>query len=265
MAWDPIRQYCDRVCRRIRFRPAREQIYEELLGHMEDHAQALQDRGMDARQARQAAAAAMGDADRLGADLDRLHTPWYPRLTRVFCILALLILCAGFFAARDGVMAGMTWAPFAAPQTLVLGDESGIYPPRTVLASGTAVGGGQIGPYFFSDTGAAQLYRYDTDANGLPLAEPEYRLDLVVSALCPAFWLPPLDAGYLTASLSCDSGPLSDLPRLSACSERGLFRQFYAISVYFSQPVSLPQTFTIEFGDNHQLVYQFTAREVTAP
>ena len=265
MAWDPIRQYCDRVCRRIRFRPAREQIYEELLGHMEDHAQALQDRGVDARQARQAEAAAMGDADRLGADLDRLHTPWYPRLTRVFCVLALLILCAGFFAARDGVMAGMTWAPFADPQALVLGDESGIYPPRTVLASGTAVGGGQIGPYFFSDTGAAQLYRYDTDANGLPLAEPEYRLDLVVSALCPAFWLPPLDAEYLPASLSCDSGPLSDLPRLSACSERGLLRQFYAISVYFSQPVSLPQTFTIEFGDNHQLVYQFTAREVTAP
>ena len=162
-------------------------------------------------------------------------------------------------------MAGMTWAPFADPQALVLGDESGIYPPRTVLASGTAVGGGQIGPYFFSDTGAAQLYRYDTDANGLPLAEPEYRLDLVVSALCPAFWLPPLDAEYLPASLSCDSGPLSDLPRLSARSERGLFRQFYTISVYFSQPVSLPQTFIIEFGDDHQLVYQFTAQEVTEP
>ena len=87
----------------------------------------------------------------------------------------------------------------------------------------------------------------------------------MVSALCPAFWLSPLDAGYLPASLSCDSGPLSDLPRLSARSERGLFRQFYAISVYFSQPVSLPQTFTIEFGNDHQLVYQFTAQEVTEP
>ncbi len=175
MAWDPIRQYCYRVCRRVRFRPAREQIYEELLGHMEDHTQALQDKGMDPRQTRQEAAVAMGDADRLGADLDRLHTPWYPRLTRVFCILALLILCAGFFAAQDGVMAGETWAPFADPQALVLADMERLYPNSTILASGTAVGGGQIGPYFFSDTCAAQLYRYDSDTNGAPLSAPEYR------------------------------------------------------------------------------------------
>lgn len=265
MAWDPIRQYCDRVCRRIRYRPAREQIYEELLGHMEDHAQALQDKGMDPRQARQEAAAAMGDADQLGSDLDRLHTPWYPRLTRVFCILALLILCAGFFAAQDGVMAGKTWAPFADPQALVLADVELLYPNSTILASGTAMGGGQIGSYFFSDTGAALLYRIDADVDGIPLAEPEYRLDLVVSALCPAFWLSPLDAEYLPVSLNGDDGPLSDSPMLSACPERGLFRQFYSISVYFSQPVSLPQTFTIEFGDDHQLVYQFTAQEVTEP
>ena len=101
--------------------------------------------------------------------------------------------------------------------------------------------------------------------DGIPLAEPEYRLELVVSALCPAFWLSPLDAEYLPVSLNGDDGPLSDPPRLSARSERGLFRQFYSISVYFSQPVSPPQTFTIEFGDDHQLVYQFTAQEVTKP
>ena len=265
MAWDPIRQYCDRVCRCIRFRPAREQIYEELLGHMEDHAQALQDKGMDPRQARQEAAAAMGDADRLGADLDRLHTPWYPRLTRVFCILALLTLCAGFFAARDGIMVGKTWAPFADPQALVLADVEWLYPNSTILASGTTVGGGQIGSYFFSDTGAALLYRIDADADGIPLAEPEYRLNLVVSALCPAFWLYPLNDCCLPVSFSGDKGAAYDFSAFSTRSERGLFRQFYTISVYFSQPVSLPQTFTIEFGDDHQLVYQFTAQEVTAP
>ena len=150
-------------------------------------------------------------------------------------------------------------------QALVLADVEWLYPNSTILASGTTVGGGQIGSYFFSDTGAAQLYRYDTDANGAPLSEPEYHLDIVISALCPAFWLSPLDAEYLPVTLSGDDGPLSDPPRLSACPERGLFRQFYTISVYFSQPVSLPQTFTIEFGNDHQLVYQFTAQEVTEP
>ena len=265
MAWDPIRQYCDRVCRYIRFRPAREQIYEELLGHMEDHAQALQDGGMDPRQARQEAAAAMGDADQLGADLDRLHSPWYPRLTRVFCVLALLILCAGFFTAQDGVMAGKTWAPFSDPQDLVLADVERLYPNSTILASGAALGGGQISSYFFSDTGAALLYRIDADVDGIPLAEPEYRLELVVSALCPAFWLSPLDAEYLPVSLNGDDGPLSDPPRLSARSERGLFRQFYSLSVSFSQPVSPPPTFPIEFGADHQLASPFTPQEVTKP
>lgn len=265
MAWDPIRQYCDRVCRRIRFRPAREQIYEELLGHMEDHAQALQDKGMDPRQARQEAAAAMGDADRLGADLDRLHNPWYPRLTRVFCILALLILCAGFFAARDGAMWNKVLTLTATPESLTAAAMDRFTSQNTLLATGTAVGGGQIGPYFFSDTGTACLYRLDIGPGGVPMAEPEYHLLITVSAFCPAFWLSPLDSEHLPVSLSGDDGPLSYPPRLSACPERGLFRQFYTISVYFSKPVSLPQTFTIEFGDDHQLVYQFTAQEVTEP
>lgn len=79
----PFTDFCNAVCAQVRFRPDRAAIQAELLDHLQDHADALKERGVPILDAREEAVAAMGDPVELGKALDRLHGPLAGWLLRV--------------------------------------------------------------------------------------------------------------------------------------------------------------------------------------
>ena len=78
----------------------RERTRQELLDHIEDHAEALRAAGLSAEAAEEQAVAAMGDADEVGALLRKTHQPVLTRLlqvcrwTAVFLAAALVLQLA---------------------------------------------------------------------------------------------------------------------------------------------------------------------------
>lgn len=102
----PFTDFCNAVCAQVRFRPDRAAILSELWDHLEDHADALKERGVPILDAREEAVAAMGDPVELGKALDKLHSPlagwllvvlkWASRLAAAAAIYFLLL-----FLGRD--------------------------------------------------------------------------------------------------------------------------------------------------------------------
>ena len=90
----------------------------------------------------------------------------------------------------------------------------------------------------------------------------EYRLEVVFSSLRWPIWLGPLVSGYLPNDLRTNGG--GD-PYLSVypLPERGLFRHFYSAAVYRADPAAT--TYTLEFGEEHAVVYSVALKEVDAP
>lgn len=67
--------WCDRACEQIRFKPDREAVRRELLGHMEDEWEALRASGLSGLEAERRTLEAMGDPEEVGKLLDRVHRP----------------------------------------------------------------------------------------------------------------------------------------------------------------------------------------------
>lgn len=261
MGSNPISTYCDAVCAMIRQKRVHGAVTAELTGHMEDHADYLvETKGTSLREAREEAVRSMGDPYELGKALDRLHNPWYPRLSRAFLLLGLLfILISVVLGMGGGTFSSIRYAPFADPAQLAAG-QADASRGEQIVAAGTAQGGGRLGFYHFSETGAAVLIRETRDYNGDPIEE--YRLEVVFSSLRWPIWLGPLVSGYLPNELRTNGG--GD-PYLSVypLPERGLFRHFYSAAVYRADPAAT--TYTLEFGEEHAVVYSVALKEVDAP
>ena len=60
----PFTDFCNAVCAQVRFRPDRAAIQTELLDHLQDHADALKERGVPILDAREEARLAAGNASR---------------------------------------------------------------------------------------------------------------------------------------------------------------------------------------------------------
>ena len=80
------------VCEKVRFKPAREKIAEELRAHLEDRAAMLEERGFPPGDAAARAAASMGDPAEIGAALDKEHSPFWGWANRVSCVLLGLVI-----------------------------------------------------------------------------------------------------------------------------------------------------------------------------
>ncbi|MBU5436002.1 permease prefix domain 1-containing protein [Pseudoflavonifractor sp. MSJ-37] len=107
---DSFRRFCQQVCAQIRWAPARSQISDELLAHLEDHADALcaRDSALSPEEARRRAVAAMGDPAAIGRAMDALHPPLWGILSRTAGgALALLTLTALVFSVS------LFWSPLA--------------------------------------------------------------------------------------------------------------------------------------------------------
>lgn len=188
--------YCDKVCSVIRWKPAREAARRELLAHLEDHAGTLKDRGVPSGEARQQAVAAMGDPYEIGHQLDRCHGPLVPRLSRIFILLALVVLVLGLvigFWNDTGIftLSGLF------PQTASLpynGDG-------TVEISGTAAGGGKLAGYTLTPSSEAGLVLIPEDES-----DREYQLQCPVTITNHQPWRAPMAAYQADASWTDDTG-----------------------------------------------------------
>lgn len=87
-------EFCQRVLALVRHATTEEKeaIRTELLEHMEDHAAALMELGRDEETARAMAAAAMGDPEEIGRELDKQYPLFWLALSRVSLTLIILIL-----------------------------------------------------------------------------------------------------------------------------------------------------------------------------
>ena len=93
MAWSEWERYLDQVTNCVVFRYDRADIREELLAHLEDHAQCLMEEGLSKEEAAKEALLAMGDAKEVGEALNKEHNPvlgWIYRISR--WVLGLLIV-----------------------------------------------------------------------------------------------------------------------------------------------------------------------------
>ena len=70
-----MREYLDTVAGQIRWRRARPALTQELAGHLEDQYDALREAGMPEEAARAETLRQMGDAVRVGQELDLVHKP----------------------------------------------------------------------------------------------------------------------------------------------------------------------------------------------
>lgn len=78
--------FLDSVLEKVVWKGEHAAIREELTAHLEDHIQALVEKGMALPEAEQEAIAAMGDPGELGRQLNRQHRPylgWAVRLTGI--------------------------------------------------------------------------------------------------------------------------------------------------------------------------------------
>lgn len=99
MARPVFARFCNAVCEKIRFRPDRPGVYEELLAHLQDSAALLEEEeGMEGAQAAEEAVKRMGDAEEIGILLDKAHSPllgWLWILSKWFLGISLVL---AFFA-----------------------------------------------------------------------------------------------------------------------------------------------------------------------
>lgn len=96
-------RWCRRVTERVDFRPDHKAIVRELTDHYEDHKQVLLDLGCDEDDAARRSLEAMGDADEVGAALNRVHKYWLGllwRLSRYLLVLTALVLAVGLWQTR---------------------------------------------------------------------------------------------------------------------------------------------------------------------
>lgn len=248
MPQDPIQAYCEKVCIMVRWKPCHTAITAELSAHMEDHADHLITKGADPNDAKARAAAAMGDPYAIGKELDALRSPWYPRLSRIFTVLAALLLLASLVTRANSKNPYPIFAPFADPAELVL-----VYNPSTApLATGNATGGGSLGAYSFTGQGAAAIFKTDfTDKSGAPV----YRLDIVLPVTTPWFWLTGPALHLLPGHLDG-----SDKTSIATIDEQGIFRRFCRVTVPVTPPFR--SSYTLELGENSAVSYTVILREV---
>ena len=206
--------YCRRVTQHMRCKWERPQVARELLDHLEDHREALQAAGMDRVEAEEAAVAAMGDPEALGRALDRLHSPWPWRIFHGAAALSvfLALTVAWALAAGHSNSGGLGWllweeGLFSPSTAQVWAEASQLSENEVLLATGTASGGGTIGPYRLRAWEEAQIagseggyYHFE----GLG----SYDAYLALAASCVHWepWLEPLSVPRYALSAVDDRG-----------------------------------------------------------
>ena len=237
--------FCDRVCSMIRWKAARAPIAAELTAHLEDHAAALEAKGVPCDEAVQRAVAAMGQPYALGAELDRVHPPTLPRLSRVLVVLAAVALLAGLvIGAREDT--GLFALTGIFPQAASLPYDG----DGTVVISGAAAGGGTLAGYTLTPAREAGLvlvsWMYPEG-----VMNREYQLQCPVAITHGQPWRPPMTAYQAEALWTDDTGG-SGYALFSSYGENALLGSTSWLRI--ADPTPGARQFTVTLRSNQESV-----------
>lgn len=93
----PKNKWCREVIEKVRFKPDRDQIWDEMMAHIEDRCEVMLSNGYSEEEAEIRAVAAMGDPAEVGKQLDAVHKPWLGRLWIISKVLVILTLVLSLF------------------------------------------------------------------------------------------------------------------------------------------------------------------------
>ena len=89
----PIKDFLEKVCNEIKYKPIRKEISKELENHIEESKEAYMHKGESEENAINKAILDMGDAEVIGKTLNKIHRP---KLDYKLIILLLILLCFTF-------------------------------------------------------------------------------------------------------------------------------------------------------------------------
>lgn len=89
----PIKEFLYEVCEQIRYKPIRSQIAEELESHLAESKEHYLEEGMEEKEAEEKAIAQMGEAEKIGKKLNKIHKP---KFNWQLFILTIILLEFGF-------------------------------------------------------------------------------------------------------------------------------------------------------------------------
>ena len=191
--------FCQKVCQMLRWKAAWGPVSAELTAHLEDHAAALEARGLSPEEAAAQAVTAMGNPYALGHALDQTHPPTLPRVSRLFLAVGLLALFLGILLGlnRDS---GLFALAGVVPQPPELSYDTG----DSLVLKGAAAGGGVLGAYTFASAGRAGLVHVRWELSSGVKEEYQLQVPLTVTARRP--WLPVPLVYEADASYTDDAG-----------------------------------------------------------
>lgn len=91
-----IKEYLKSICEQIKYIPIREEISNEIEGHIIDLKQEYINDGIKADEAEQKAIEQMGNAEEIGKKLNEIHRP---RLDFKLIFITIILLCFGFLVS----------------------------------------------------------------------------------------------------------------------------------------------------------------------
>lgn len=104
-----IDEYINKICSRVRYKQAHNEIKEELLGHLEEKIEDLIADGMDEKEAVEKSLLQMGDAEVIGKQLNESHKAvpeiWIIILTAALSLIGMLTI---YFIVTNGVFSNAT-------------------------------------------------------------------------------------------------------------------------------------------------------------
>lgn len=89
--------WCHSATILIRYKPDRRAVSQELMGHLEDHREALMEKGLSAEEASAQALEAMGSAQEIALQLAAIHKPWLGYLSSLIKAAAILTAALAVF------------------------------------------------------------------------------------------------------------------------------------------------------------------------
>ncbi|MCH5138369.1 FtsW/RodA/SpoVE family cell cycle protein [Clostridiaceae bacterium UIB06] len=99
-----IDEYINKICSRVRYKQAHNEIKEELLGHLEEKIEDLIAEGMDEKEAVEKSLLQMGDAEVIGKQLNESHKAvpevWLILLTAALSLIGMLTI---YFIVTNGL------------------------------------------------------------------------------------------------------------------------------------------------------------------
>lgn len=84
-----IKEFLNNVCGQIKYKPIREEIAKELENHINDAKEYYIEKGMKEKEAEEKAVEQMGEAEKIGKKLNRIHKP---KMNWQLLILTLILL-----------------------------------------------------------------------------------------------------------------------------------------------------------------------------